>query len=500
MPDPDPQSQTTTPGQALAGTPPPQQAPPPPPQVQGDMPLNSRLAPGQPPSGLPQDRAGREQFNNQQGPPQQLTPQQKAQAAEVAHHSALGKVASVLLGKEVQYRVDPNTGAVVPVKVQRSPGSFMQSLVAGAILGAAAGFQHPQGGFLGGAAAGGAAVIQDERAWDEQARARALESFKNAQTIQQNQREKQAAADEHMVHQATAAHLTAETVAFHHLQDSHDQEALDAKNKAAKIYLQTFEAAGAKPASIPVNGKVPANGAYNASELSAALTKDPKILFGAPGTVRHFVDVNNASDVEYVEGKGWVNASGEPANMTKNTLVKVFDVPEDMFKKQLHHTGSEVNAIVGFPLVPEDQLDHDFSGTLDRWTNLYTTNLKNLNQKAQADQREGAAAKAKAQANNAGKPKQGTPGEFDRAIVARDAAIAKATAAYNDPANLRLYRKADELARVKAEAQATYEARVKQLKGAKGGQGFNVTDPKGVVHTFTDQKSADAFKKAVGIQ
>lgn len=465
MPD-DPQS-TTTPGQALAGSPPQQQAPPPP-QLQ-DVALNARQGPGMvPPSGLPQGRAGRELLN--EGPPQQqLTPQQQAQAADIAHHSALGKVASVLLGKEVQYKVDPNTGAVIPVKVQRSPGEFMRSLVAGALIGAAAGFQHPQGGFLGGAAQGGAAVIQDQRAWDEQARAQARQSFKDAQDIQQNQRAKQAAADEHMVHQATAAHLTAETVAFHHLQDSHDQEALDAKNKAAKIYLQTFEAAGAKPAPIPVNGKVPANGAYNASELSAALTKDPKILFGAPGTVRHFVDVNNASDVEYIEGKGWVNASGEPANMTKSTLVKVFDVPEDMFKKQLHHTGSEVNAIVGFPLVPEDQLDHDFSGTLDRWTNLYTTNLKNLNQKAQADQREGAAAKAKAQANNAGKPKTGTPGEIDRALAAKNAAISKANAAYNDPANLRLYHKGDELARVIAEAQAGYDERVKALKGGKGG-------------------------------
>jgi hypothetical protein len=498
MPDPDPQSQPT-PGQALAGSPPQQQAPPPPqPQLQ-DVALNARQGPGMaPPSGLPQDRAGREQFNEG---PAQPTPQQRAQAADLAHHSALGKVASVLLGKEVQYKVDPNTGAVVPVKVQRSPGEFMRSLVAGALIGAAAGFQHPQGGFLGGAAQGGAAVLQDQRTWDEQARAQARQSFKDAQDIQQNQRAKQAAADEHMVHQATAAHLTAETVAFHHLQDSHDQEALDAKNKAAKIYLQTFEAAGAKPASIPVNGKVPANGAYNASELSAALTKDPKILFGAPGTVRHFVDVNNASDVEYVEGKGWVNASGEPANMTKSTLVKVFDVPEDMFKKQLHHTGSEVNAIVGFPLVPEDQLDHDFSGTLDRWTNLYSTNLKNLNQKAQADQREGAAAAAKAKANNAGKPKPATPVQFKTVEKDKATALAKAQAIFDK--SMGTDADVARLKNAKAAAQKAYEDQIRVLtggaNGAKGGQ-INVTDPKGVVHTFTDQKSADAFKKAVGIQ
>jgi hypothetical protein len=462
--------------------------------------LNARQGPGMAPaSGLPQGRAGREQFNAQSGPPQQLTPQQKVQAAEVAHHSALGKVASVLLGKEVQYKVDPNTGAVIPVKVQRSPGDFMRSLVAGALMGAAAGFQHPQGGFLGGAAAGGSAVLQDQRAWDEQARARAQENFKNAQAIQQSQREKQAAADEHMLHQASVAHLTAETVAAHHLQDAHDQEAIDAKNRAARVYMKTLEDAGARPAPIPVNGKVPANGEYNASALSAALTTDPKILFGAPGTVRHFVDLHNASDVEYVEGTGWVNESGEPANLTKSAVVKVYDVPESIYKTPIHKTGADINTLVGYQLIPKDQEDHVFTMPLDSATNLYSTNLKNLNQKAQADQREGAAAASKAKANNAGKPKTGTPGEIDRALAAKNAAITKANAAYNDPANLRLYHKGDELARVIAEAQAGYDERVKALKGAKGGQ-INVTDPKGVVHTFTDQKSADAFKKAVGIQ
>jgi hypothetical protein len=38
------------------------------------------------------------------------------------------------------------------------------------------------------------------------------------------------------------------------------------------------------------------------------------------------------------------------------------------------------------------------------------------------------------------------------------------------------------------------------VKNAAGGGGAQVTDPRGVVHTFPDQKSADAFKQAAGIR
>jgi hypothetical protein len=478
MPDsPDPQQ---TPGQVLAGSPPPQQTPPqqqqaPPPPDASNMPLNARQGPGMAPSGFPQQ-------------PPQPTPQQLKQAAVDQHHKELGKVTSFLFGQQI----DADTGQKKP----ETPGSVLRSLLAGALLGASAGLKAGKEGqgILGGIAAGGVAGMGWRDQQDQQNQAQADKKQKMSE-------EQQTAADEHLVHQATAAHLTAETVAFHHLQEAHDQEALDAKNKAARIYMQTLEAAGAHTAQIPVNGRVPSNGEYNASELSKAITKDPKVLFAPPGSVRHFVDIHNADDVEFVEGKGWVNASGEPANMTAKTVVKVLDVPESIYKTPIHKTGAEINTLVGYQLIPKDQEDHVFTMPLDAATNLYTTNLKNLNQKAQADQREGAAAASKAKANNAGGTKPATPGQFDKVAAARAASVAKAEAAYRDPANLRLYHNDQELARVKAEAQATYDDRVRTLKGGKGGQGLiNVTDPKGVVHSFTDKKSADAFKKAVGIQ
>jgi hypothetical protein len=484
MPDtpaPDPQSQT--PGQVLAGSP-PAQAPPqqvPPPQVQ-DAPLNSRQGPGlAPPSGFPQ-----------QPPPP--TPQQLKAAAVDQHHRTLGKVTSFLFGTEV----DPATGQKIPEK----PGTILRSLLAGALLGASAGLKEGHG-IIGGIAAGGAAGMGLR---DQQEQQRQEQSEKRQKMSQ----EQQAAADEHILHQASAAHMMAETVNFHTLQAWHDKEALDKKNAAARVMMKTYEEAGARPAQIPVYGKVPENGLYNARELSAAITKDPSILFGSPGVTRHFVDLHDASDVEFIAGKGWVNAdTGEPAGMTEKTTVKVFDLPESLSKVRIQHTGTEVNTLATFPLVPKDQEDHLFSATADDWTKLNTNGLKNLNAKALAAQRDAAAAAALAKAHNAGKPKTGTPAQFRAVEKDKATALAKAETAYQKSEKPEA-EALDDLNRAKAAAQKSYEDQVKDLGGSitpggkpaqPGGQGVvNVTDPKGVVHSFTDQKSADAFKKAVGIQ
>src|SRR5580693_2639309 len=184
MPEIDPQSQTT-PGQVLAGSPPAQPAPPqqtpPPPQVQ-DAPLNSRQGPGLSPSGFPQ----------QQPRP---TPQQ---AAVDQHHRQLGKVTSFLFGQER----DPDTGE----PIRQSPGSIFRSLLAGALLGASAGLKEGHGA-IGGLAAGGVAGMQFRDQQAQQAQAQADRRKKMSQ-------EEQAAADEHLFHQASTAHLVAETVSF----------------------------------------------------------------------------------------------------------------------------------------------------------------------------------------------------------------------------------------------------------------------------------------------
>src|ERR1700722_5699374 len=452
----DPQTQST-PGQVLAGSPPPQQAPqqqtPPPPQVQ-DAPLNSRQGPGLCPSGFPQ----------QQPRP---TPQQ----AVDQHHKALGKVTNFLFGREL----DPDTGQ--PVK--QSPGSIFRSLLAGALLGASAGLKEGHGA-LGGLAAGGVAGMQMRDQQAQQAQAQGDRRKKMSM-------EEQAAADEHQLHQANVAHLTVQTTAFHHLQDLHDQEALDAKNKAARAYMKTLEDAGARPAQIPVYGKIPANGLYNASDIVDVINRDPSMLFGAPGTVRHFVDEHADGDMDYVQGKGWVNANGDAVNVTKNTTIKAFDVPENLYKTPLHHSGKELNAIAGYQLIPKTQEDHEFIVPLDAVTNLYSQNLKNLNAKAQADQREGAANKSNTAAKKSGSPKPATQAQFDGAVVRKSKAIATAQALYvksiGNDSDLAKLKKAQ------AAAQATYEEEIRTLKGTPGKGG---APPPATTHSF----SVSAWQKA----
>ena len=49
-------------------------------------------------------------------------------------------------------------------------------------------------------------------------------------------------------------------------------------------------------------------------------------------------------------------------------------------------------------------------------------------------------------------------------------------------------------------AHQTLNRLAPETGGGGGSSAFTVTDPRGVVHTFADQKSANAFKQAAGIK
>jgi hypothetical protein len=473
---PDDPTQIQTPGQMLAGQPQTQ------PQQVGNTPLATRLA--QDPSTPPPA---------QQQPPQQQSQPTPQQAVAEKHH-ALGKVTRFLFGASV----DPTTGEPVPQK----PGAIFRSLLAGALLGGAIGSEgHASGGSVGGFLSG---VARGGNAVQDQIHQRQQEAQQRAQQQRQLSVDEQRAQDEHQLHQATVAHLTAETTSFHHLQEKQDQEAVDKKNAAAIAYMKILDDDGATRAQIPIDGKVSPTREYAASDIAAAFLKDPTILWGPPGTVRHFVDLHNASDIDYVDGKGWVDASGDPVDMSKTTVVRAYDVPENLYKKRIHHTGKELNTLAGYQLIPTEQEGNEFNMTLDAVTGLYAQNLKNLNAQAQAKQRAADAAKANAQANKAGTVKRGTPAQFAQVEAKKAQALAKAETAFENGGSIA------DLERAKAAAQKAYEDELQALGGSVtpvGGRTSSgrvgqvqVTDPRGVIHTFPDQKSADRFKKLAGIQ
>jgi hypothetical protein len=436
MPDFAPDQTPTTPGQLLAGPP-----------NTSNMPLSARA--GQPPS-LPGPQA-----------PQQQAPQPTPQMVLAAKHHDLGKTAAFLFGAQV----DPTTGE----PVRQKPGTLFRSLLAGALLGGAIGSEGPAGGgsvggFLGGLARGGNAVNQ-------QAYQRQQQAQEQAQKRQQLSLEEQKAQDEFQLHQATVAHLTAETAAFHHNQEFQDQEAVDRKNKASQAYKAVLLEAGGHNAPIAIDGKVPANGEYQAPDLAAAYMRDNSILMGPPGTVRHFVDEHDASDIQFVSGKGWVNESGDPVDMSKSTVVRAIDVPENLYQRTIKHTGREINVIAGYQLIPPDQEDSTFNAPLNSFAGLYVQHLKNANAEAQAKQRDADAEKAKAQANKAATAKRGTPAQFAGVEAKKAAALAKAETAFHASLKDGNDSKVAEAAReaAKAEAQKSYEAQIKALGGSVAG-------------------------------
>jgi hypothetical protein len=176
MPDP---TQNQTAGQVLAGQNAPQTNPDP------GMPLYARA--GQPAT-LP-------------GQPAQPQPQPTPQQAVAAKHHAIGKAASFLFGQQ-----HDDNGQ----EVRQRPGDVFRSLLLGAMLGGSLGSQGNAGGggvgsFLGGMGRGAAGVEQQQYARQQQEQDRAM---KRQQLTLEQQREQ----DEHMVHQASVAHLTAAAV------------------------------------------------------------------------------------------------------------------------------------------------------------------------------------------------------------------------------------------------------------------------------------------------
>jgi hypothetical protein len=177
-------SAPTSVGQALSGQ---QQAPQQDPQQVGNTPLSARMA----------------QFQGQQQQPQQQAPPQPSpqQVATAQKHQQLGKVASFLFG----HQTDEAGNAV-----KQPPGQLFRSLLAGALLGMAAGSSAPAGGGkLGGALSG----LGHGFAGVEQQNYQRQQQAKDEQRKQQAEsREEQGFKTEQTMREATIAHENLETV------------------------------------------------------------------------------------------------------------------------------------------------------------------------------------------------------------------------------------------------------------------------------------------------
>lgn len=115
--------------------------------------------------------------------PPQLSPaqvmSQQLQAADTQHHSALGKAFRSIMGNDVSYQINPQTGKMEQTETPQKPGQFWRGIIAATVLGGATAAKNKAPGFIQGAAEGGEAVVDKSEQQDKLKRQQAQDQFKD---------------------------------------------------------------------------------------------------------------------------------------------------------------------------------------------------------------------------------------------------------------------------------------------------------------------------------
>lgn len=167
-----------------------------------------------------------------------------------AHDTMLGRAFKILSGHTTQYHVDPTTGQTVATPVQNKPGQFFRNIVAGALLGGAAGGEagaKDEGSPAGAVVAGGAAVINRNQMLDKERFQRAQQEYANELKTNQEQRAQKEFQNEQTLFKAQMANTNLEQYKLHlslagESWKLHQQEAL-----AGKAMAQVYTDAGVTP-------------------------------------------------------------------------------------------------------------------------------------------------------------------------------------------------------------------------------------------------------------
>lgn len=271
--------------------------------------------------------------------------QPSPQDISIGHDTLFGRAAKTLMGGNTSYHVDEN-GNTVAVQSPNTFQSFAKNVLAASLLGAAAGANgNPAQGFAGGLVRGGAAEVGQQEQQDQLKRQEAQREFQNKQAVETQDRQ-------NILMQAQLQNMHSEMVARDRTSDLQSKEYHDKHNAASAALEKNLTEAGGTPASIPVGDGV--KSVFTAPELAAAFTKDPQILQGPNGSFRHFIDTTDSSELTF-NGHNWVDASGEPVNMSDRTTVKAIDVPADVMKTKVPTSGKDINTIYGGKLVDPDK-------------------------------------------------------------------------------------------------------------------------------------------------
>jgi hypothetical protein len=292
----------------------------------------------------PQQPAAPAQPQAQAAPTVQApSPQQQAQTANIGKHALLGRLASYLLGSEKHYAPNPETGQIDEASVQRKPGDLFRSIVGGAIMGMAAGSQTHD--FAGGFGQGGAAVIQQNQAQDQQRYAR-------AQQQQDNARKQQAFDLEKQNHEAQVAQQNANNMRLDWEMGLNSERFLDEHNDRERAFQLQLDQMGATPMKIPSGGEDINDQVGNGKALQKLVGQDLDAVKAPDGYhTLHTMSVDT-SGLSFKGGQ-WVDSDSDPVNIEDRATHTLYQLPDNLWNQRADgiRTGADLNKIVGFQLV-----------------------------------------------------------------------------------------------------------------------------------------------------
>lgn len=274
--------------------------------------------------------------------PARPTPQQQAAAADVAHHSMLGKAVSFLLGKQRQYVPDPVTGAPKAVDVPRKPGELFSHILAAAIIGGAAGqgTNSPIAGFTRGATAG----IQANMQADAQKRAQAQRDFENRQAAERQTHEQsvqdQRLQDERRKTDAQLEVWNKETLLHERDANLHEREFIESHDERQQRIRDWATEQGAIDAPVPNNGEL-----GNGGKFQKLFTAQPELFRPPTGYSRIVTTDVDMNGLAFDKDKGYVDAQGNAVDLKDRTTWHVQFIPHNSAKDPIEIQGTDLQRL-----------------------------------------------------------------------------------------------------------------------------------------------------------
>lgn len=334
-----------------------------------------------------------------------------AAASANAHVSRLAKFGrfaeSLVTGENVNYVPDPDTGEIKEVRTATKPGQLFRAILAGAILGGAAGARAPRdSGFAGGFATGGAAVIQNDQEQNQIKRANAQRELSGEQSAQRIK-------EDEMYHQAQITQWGLENLRADANSSLNEEHYIQSLNEANSEVEDKIVEKGASPATILVGGNNINGSIANGQDLQKFLTKNPAALHAPQGFGRVFTMHIDTTGLEPDPKSGhWVDSkTGQPVNLASRTAWTAYDVPLPALDQDVEVSSEDLNKL-GYKFPPGKSYHLKMSG----YISLQTDALKSRTEEADAAVR--------SRGNNLAR---------NRRITELKDSIAKASAALKDP-------------------------------------------------------------------